>query len=128
MIRGQSIDEKVARTLLGSIGATEALAGAIFCRDFLNRRWCFPIPDFEHSAILERDRVAEGFTRARLGIVTWTMGSASLSDAGPLSSTRIQRGAHPLSAGLAPMCLWHPVPANGVSFWNVRCRVRSGLT
>jgi len=53
VIRGQSIDEKVARTLLGSIGATEALAGAIFCRDFLNRRWCFPIPDFEHSAILE---------------------------------------------------------------------------
>lgn len=53
VIRGQPIDEKVARTLLGSIGATEALAGAIFCRDFLNRKWCFPIPDFAHSAILE---------------------------------------------------------------------------
>ena len=53
VIRGQPIDENVARTLLGAIGASEELAGAIFCRDFLDRRWCFPIPDFDHSAILE---------------------------------------------------------------------------
>jgi hypothetical protein len=51
--RGQPIQEKVAHTLLGSIGATQALAGAIFCRDFLYRRWCFPISDSENSAILE---------------------------------------------------------------------------
>jgi hypothetical protein len=53
VVRGQRIDEKMAVALLGSIGATEALAGAIFCRDFLNRRWCFPIPDVEDSATLE---------------------------------------------------------------------------
>jgi hypothetical protein len=53
VIRGQPIDESVARTLLGSIGATEELAGAIFCRDFLERRWCFPISDFKHGAILD---------------------------------------------------------------------------
>ncbi len=53
VVRGQSIDEKVARALLGSIGASEALAGAVFCRDFLNRRWCFPIPADQHSDILE---------------------------------------------------------------------------
>ena len=38
------MDEKVARTLLRAIGASEALAGAIFCRDFLHRRWCFRSP------------------------------------------------------------------------------------
>ena len=53
VVRGQSIDEKVARTLLGSISGSEALAGAIFCRDFLNRKWCFPIPADEQSSILE---------------------------------------------------------------------------
>ncbi|MGA8362221.1 MAG: hypothetical protein WB793_11420 [Candidatus Dormiibacterota bacterium] len=53
VVRGQSIDETLGRTVLGSIGARHALAGAIFCRDFLHRRWCFPIPDFEHSVILE---------------------------------------------------------------------------
>ncbi len=47
------MEEKVARTLLSAIGASEELAGAIFCRDFLDRRWCFPIPDFDHSAILD---------------------------------------------------------------------------
>ena len=34
VIRGRSIDEKVARTALGSIEATEALAGAIFVATF----------------------------------------------------------------------------------------------
>jgi hypothetical protein len=53
VVRGQRIDEKVAVALLGSIGATEALAGAIFCRDFLNRKWCFPIHDVQGSATLE---------------------------------------------------------------------------
>jgi hypothetical protein len=53
VIRGQPVGEETAHALLGSISATEALAGAIFCRDFLNRRWCFPIPDLDHSAILE---------------------------------------------------------------------------
>jgi hypothetical protein len=51
--RGQPIDENVAQILLGSIGAAHALAGAIFCCDFLNRRWCFPISDTEHHAIIE---------------------------------------------------------------------------
>lgn len=53
VVRGQRIDEKLAVALLGSIGATESLAGAIFCRDFLNRRWCFPIPEVACDAILE---------------------------------------------------------------------------
>lgn len=53
VVRGQCIDEKLAVALLGSIGATESLAGAIFCRDFLNRRWCFPIPEVEYGAVLE---------------------------------------------------------------------------
>jgi hypothetical protein len=50
---GRPLDENVAHRLLGSLGATEALAGAIFCRDFLERRWCFPISDVEHGAVLE---------------------------------------------------------------------------
>lgn len=53
VVQGQRFDEKVAVALLDSIGAAEALAGAIFCRDFLDRRWCFPIPDVEYSPILE---------------------------------------------------------------------------
>jgi hypothetical protein len=53
VVRGQCIDVKVAGALLGSIGATETLAGAILCRDFLNRRWCFPISDVENTATLE---------------------------------------------------------------------------
>lgn len=53
VIRGQPVDEKVGHMLLGSVGSTQALAGAIFCRDFLGRRWCFPIPDYEHGAVLE---------------------------------------------------------------------------
>ena len=51
--RGQPVDGRLAQAWLGSINAPEALAGAIFCRDFLHRRWCFPIPDFEHGAVLE---------------------------------------------------------------------------
>lgn len=51
--RGQPLDENVAHTLLSSIGAPEALAGAIFCRDLLERRWCFPISDCDHGAILD---------------------------------------------------------------------------
>jgi hypothetical protein len=50
---GQPVDESVAHRLLGSVGATEALAGAIFCRDFLERRWCFPISNVDHGAVLE---------------------------------------------------------------------------
>lgn len=53
VIRGRLVDGNLAHRLLDSIGATEALAGAIFCRDFLERRWCFPIPDDERGAILE---------------------------------------------------------------------------
>lgn len=53
VIGGQQVDERMAHTLLGSIGATEALAGAIFCRDFLRRMWCFPIPEIDDSATLE---------------------------------------------------------------------------
>jgi hypothetical protein len=53
VLGGRLIEEEAAHTLLGSIGTPESLAGAIFCRDFLNRRWCFPIPDVEHRAILE---------------------------------------------------------------------------
>lgn len=53
VMRGERLDENVARTLLGSIGVAEELAGAIFCRDFLERRWCFPISAAERGAILE---------------------------------------------------------------------------
>lgn len=53
VVRGQPISEDMAHTVLASIGARELLAGAIFCRDFLNRSWCFPIPDSEESALLE---------------------------------------------------------------------------
>jgi hypothetical protein len=53
VIEGQPMYENVAHRLLSSIGATEVLAGAIFCRDFLHRRWCFPISGFEHGDILE---------------------------------------------------------------------------
>jgi hypothetical protein len=53
VVRGQPIDENVAHSLLGSIGASEALAGAIFCRDFLVRRWCFPISGYEPGAVLD---------------------------------------------------------------------------
>ena len=51
--RGQLVHERVAHTWLGSIGAPGTLGGAIFCRDFLHRRWCFPIARLEHGAILE---------------------------------------------------------------------------
>jgi hypothetical protein len=53
VLRGQPIDEKLAHSWLGSIAAPETLSGAIFCRDFLHRRWCFPIPDVEHGAVFE---------------------------------------------------------------------------
>jgi hypothetical protein len=91
VIRGHTIDEEVARVLLGSIGATEALAGALFCRDFLNRKWCFPISDFEHGAILEA--------------IVWRKGAHAPGWAsspglwGPQPSRRrstVIRGAHPL--------------------------------
>jgi len=89
VIRGQSMDEKVARTLLGSIGATEALAGAIFCRDFLNRRWCFPIPDFEHSAILEAIVWRKGSHAPGWASSPGLWDPQPSLDARPLSSTRI---------------------------------------
>jgi hypothetical protein len=53
VVGGRRIADTEARTLLGSVGAAEPLAGAIFCRDFLERRWCFPIPDLEHGVTLE---------------------------------------------------------------------------
>lgn len=46
------IEDDDAAGILASITAGEDLAGAIFCRDFLERRWCFPIPDGDHQAIL----------------------------------------------------------------------------
>lgn len=53
VVQGQPVDEKLAHAWLDSINAPEMLAGAIFCRDFLHRRWCFPISDFEQSTVLE---------------------------------------------------------------------------
>lgn len=53
VVSGQPVSERVAHTLLGSIGATDVLAGAIFCCDFLTRRWCFPISDSERDVTLE---------------------------------------------------------------------------
>jgi hypothetical protein len=52
VVRGEPLDEHLAHLLLDSIGATEALAGAIFCRDFLERRWCFPISGSGQGAVL----------------------------------------------------------------------------
>ena len=53
LIGATAVDEAVGRRVLHSIGATEPLAGAIFCRDFLDRRWCFPVSVFEpeHTAL-----------------------------------------------------------------------------
>lgn len=53
VLRGEPLDESVARMVLDSIGAAEALAGAIFCRDILERRWCFPISGTGQPAVLE---------------------------------------------------------------------------
>lgn len=50
---GRLVDEKLARMWLGSITVVETLAGAIFCRDFLLRSWCFPIPDAGDGDTLE---------------------------------------------------------------------------
>jgi hypothetical protein len=38
--------------ILESIGVSQMLSGAIFCRDFLERRWCFPIAKFEPPIVL----------------------------------------------------------------------------
>ena len=43
---GTSVNGRASELMLVSVGLGE-LAGAIFCRDFLERRWCFPIQDSE---------------------------------------------------------------------------------